>query len=270
MKFSVITSVYKNDKPEFVEIALDSIINQTVVPSEIILVVDGPISNELESLINTYEDNDIFKIVRLKDNHGLGKVLEIGVNAAKNELIARMDSDDIALPDRFSKQIRCFEEDETLSICGGAIAEFIDNPDNVVGYRICPTDDRAIKEFMKHRCGFNHMTVMFRKSAVLKAGNYQHWFWNEDYYLWLRMMLKGAKFKNLPDVLVNVRVGKDMYARRGGLKYFKSELALQNFMLSQHIIGLGTYSMNVIKRLIVQVLLPNSLRGWVFRTFARK
>lgn len=116
----------------------------------------------------------------------------------------------------------------------------------------------------------NHVTVMFRKSEVLKAGNYQDWFWNEDYYLWIRMRLAGCKFANVPEVLVNVRTGSDMYARRGGIKYFRSEKALQKYMLDNNVIGFSTYLMNVLKRFIVQVLLPNDIRGWVFRTFARQ
>ena len=114
------------------------------------------------------------------------------------------------------------------------------------------------------------MTVMFKKSDVEKVGSYVHWHYNEDYYLWLRMYLAGLKFANSKDVFVNVRVGKEMYGRRGGVKYFKSEAKLQKYMLDNGIIGFGTYTLNVAKRLIVQVLLPNRLRGWVFRKFARK
>lgn len=111
---------------------------------------------------------------------------------------------------------------------------------------------------------------MFRKNAVLKAGNYQDWFWNEDYYLWVRMLLKGCAFGNVSDTLVNVRSGADQYARRGGMKYFKSEKGIQRYMLDNHLINWGGYLNNVTKRLIVQVLLPNKIRGWVFRTFARE
>ena len=115
----------------------------------------------------------------------------------------------------------------------------------------------------------NQVTVMFKNSDVKEVGGYIDWFWEEDYYLWLRLYLAGKKFANIQDVLCNVRVGKEMYQRRGGLKYFRSEKALQKFMKENKIIGFGTYFANVTKRFIVQVLLPNKLRGWVFKKFAR-
>ena len=272
MNFSVIMSVYKNDKSEFVEIALDSIINQTLTPSEIILVVDGLITPELNKLLISYEKKypELFNVIRLQNNQGLGNALRLATESAQNELIARMDSDDTSAPDRFERQIRLFEVDPALSVVGGNMSEFIGSPDNIVAYRRVPLEDAEIKEYMKTRCPMNHVTVMFRKSEVLKVGNYQDWFWNEDYYLWIRMRLAGCKFANVPEVLVNVRTGSDMYARRGGIKYYRSEKALQKYMLDNNVIGFSTYFMNVLKRFIVQVLLPNDIRGWVFRTFARQ
>ena len=270
--FSVCMSVYKNDKPEYVIIALDSVINQSVKPAEIVLVVDGPVPVALNNLLDEYVEKylSLFNVIRLSENQGLGNTLKIAIEAAKYELIARMDSDDIAVSDRFEKQITCFLNDQRLSIVGGSISEFIETPDNIVGHRICPLTDKEIKIYMKSRCGFNHMAVMFKKSDVLRVGNYQHWHYNEDYYLWIRMMLAGCKFANLSDTLVNVRVGKDMSARRGGWKYFKSEASLQRYMWKHGIIGLDRYIYNVAIRFAVQVAMPNSLRGWVFRTFARK
>lgn len=270
--FSVCMSVYKNDKPAEVAVALGSLINQSASPTEIVLVVDGPIPTALSSVLDDFvgKYTDLFNIIRLPKNKGLGNALKLATEAAKYELIARMDSDDICLPGRFEKQLECFEQIPDLSIVGGTISEFIDTPDNVVGHRVCPLTDVEIKEYMKSRCGFNHMSVMFRKSEVLRVGNYQDWFWNEDYYLWIRMLLGGCKFANLPDVLVNVRVGKDMYARRGGWKYFKSEAKLQHYMWINGVIGNGRYLYNVAIRFAVQVAIPNSVRGWVFRTFARK
>ena len=116
----------------------------------------------------------------------------------------------------------------------------------------------------------NHVSVMYKKSAVQDAGGYLDWFWNEDYYLWIRMWLNGAKFANTGTVLVNVRVGEEMYQRRGGAKYFESEKRLQDYMLKHNMINKFMYLKNIIKRFVVQRLLPNKLRGWVFRTFARK
>ncbi len=181
-----------------------------------------------------------------------------------------MDSDDIAVKDRFEKQLRCFQEEPVLSICGGQIEEFIDDPENVVGKRIVPETDRELKEFLKRRCPFNHMTVMFKRQDVLSVGSYQDWFWNEDYYLWIRMARAGLTFANLPDTLVYARVGRQMYQRRGGKKYFQSEVELQKYMLENKLIDRATFIGNVVKRWIVQQALPDSLRGTVFRIFARK
>lgn len=270
-KFSVVMSVYKNDKPEWFDICLDSITNQTIKPNEIVLVVDGPISDNLHEVIDKYKEKFIglFKIIEFKDNKGLGIALKTAVENSKNELIARMDSDDVAVSTRFEQQLNYFEIKPEVDIVGGNIAEFIDDVQNIVGKRIVPSEDKDIKTYIKCRCPFNHMTVMFKKSSVLKSGNYQHWFWNEDYYLWIRMLLNNCKFGNISNVLVNVRVGKDMYARRGGIKYFKSEARLQRFMYQNNIIGFFRATVNIIERFILQVLMPNWLRAFVFKTLAR-
>lgn len=269
--FSVCISVYKNDHPLFFQEALNSVMEQTLPPAEIVLIVDGPIDSGIERVITQAKEKcPVLKVIYLEKNQGLGNALKIAVENATYDIIARMDSDDIALPSRFEKQMACFESDPQLSISGGAIAEFIDLPDNIVGIRECPLEDSSIKKYMKSRCGFNHVTVMFKKSEVLKAGSYKDWFWNEDYYLWIRMMQAGCKFSNLPDILVNVRVGKDMYARRGGRRYFNSEVALQKYMLNHHIISIPRFLYNILMRLVVQILLPRRLRGEVFQKLFRK
>lgn len=272
-KFSVVTSVYRNDKPEFVRVALDSmLVEQTLKPSEIVLVRDGSVPVDLERLLFEYEAkySDVMHIIRLDKNGGLGNALKLGVENATYSLVARMDSDDICLPKRFEKQVAYMAEHQECDIVGGQMTEFIGEPTNVVGKRVVPESNEAIYEYMKSRCALNHVTVMFRKDTILKVGNYQDWFWNEDYYLWVRMMMNKCVFANLSGVLVNVRSGEDQYARRGGMKYFKSEEGIQRLMLDNKLINRYEYSVNVAKRLIVQLLLPNWLRGWVFRTFARK
>lgn len=268
--FSVAMCVYGGDNAENFDVAVQSILNQTVSPSEVVLVVDGPIDRTLNDVIEKYERNFLlFKVLRLQENGGLGNALRIAVDNCSYELIARMDSDDIALPNRFEEQLRIFKSNPNLDIVGADISEFIGAEDNVVGYRRLPTQDLEIKKYLKHRCPFNHMTVMYKKCAVQQAGGYIDWFWNEDYYLWIRMLEQGAHFANTGTVLVNVRVGTDMYARRGGKEYFQSEVKLQKYMLNKKIIGYGTYCSNIVKRWIVQRCLPNSVRGWVFRKLAR-
>lgn len=270
MKFSVSMCVYGKDKPEWFETAVESILNQTKKPSEVVLVVDGPVPEELNRIIKKYETNEIFKVIKFSQNQGHGNARRAGLKACTNDLIALMDADDISNSDRFERQLKIFFENDKVSIVGGNICEFIDTPDNIVGYRNVPQHDKQIKEFMKTRCPMNQMTVMFKKKDIMSVGGYIDWYCEEDYYLWLRMAQENMIFENIPDILVNVRVGKEMYQRRGGWKYFKSEAKLQKYMLEKKIIGFNLFIVNVIKRLIVQVLLPNRIRGWVFQKFARE
>ncbi|MEA4964578.1 MAG: glycosyltransferase [Oscillospiraceae bacterium] len=268
--FSVSMCVYGGDNPEWFKIAVESIIHQTAQPNEVVLVVDGPVPDELNVVIKSYEQNPIFKIICLTKNQGHGNARRIGLEHCTYELVALMDADDISASDRFEKQLKRFSTDNNLTIVGGNIIEFIDSPDHAVGRRNVPGSDSAIKTYMKKRCPMNQMTVMFKKTEVQAVGGYIDWYCDEDYYLWLRLALKNAKFANVDDVLVNVRVGKEMYQRRGGKKYFTSEAKLQKFMLEKKVISFPQYCINVIKRLIIQVLLPNNLRGWVFQKFARE
>ena len=269
-KFSVSMCVYIKDNPEWFKTAVESILNQTVKPSEVVLVVDGPVNAQLDAVITHYENNPIFRVVRLSENVGHGKARRAGLTHCRYELVALMDADDISASNRFEKQLEMFEADESLAIVGSNITEFVEEPDNVVGARVVETDDAAIKADMKVRCPMNQMTVMFKKSIVDKVGGYLDWYCDEDYYLWLRMYLDGARFANLPDYLVNVRVGKEMYQRRGGKKYFLSEAKLQKYMYDNKVIGFIDFIVNVGKRFIVQIVLPNKLRSWVFKKFARK
>lgn len=262
--------VYNGDNPEWFKTAVESIINQTLPPDEIVMVVDGPVKDTLNDIITEYEKLPIFKVIRLEKNVGHGNARRKGLENCSNDLVALMDADDISLPERFEKQIALFAENPSLDIVGANITEFIDEPENIVGKRTVPQDDSQIKDYLKTRCPFNQVTVMFKKASVEKAGGYIDWFCEEDYYLWIRMYLANMRFANCSENLVNVRVGKDMYQRRGGLKYFKSEAKLQKYMLQNGVIGFGTFFSNVTKRLIVQVLLPNKIRGFVFKKFARE
>lgn len=269
--FSVCMSVYRNDKPDDFLLAVRSIYNQTVQPNEIVLVVDGPIPETLDNAIHTLQnENSLLKVVRLGNNMGHAIARQTGLDAATNNLCAVMDSDDIAVPDRFEKQLRAFEQHPDVSVVGGIIKEFIGTPDNVVGTRIVPENDADIKDYLKSRCPMNLVSVMVKKDDVMKVGGYQDWYCEEDYYLWIRLAQNGYKFYNIQDNLVNVRVGKEMYQRRGGWKYFKSEAKLQRYMLKHSVISQPKYLYNVLLRFAVQVVMPNWLRGWVFRTFFRK
>lgn len=271
--FSVAMCVYCKDHAEWFETALVSVLHQTVIPDEIVLVVDGPIPASLQQVIDKYVGiytDHFLNIIHFKENQGHGIARRAGLDACKNELVALMDADDISSSDRFEKQLTVFQADYTLDIVGGNISEFIDTPDNIVSKREVPSSNSDIKKYMKKKCPMNQMTVMFKKSSVAQVGGYIDWYCEEDYYLWLRMALANMKFANVSDILVNVRVGKTMYQRRGGKRYFLSEAKLQKYMLDNKVIGSYTYFINIVKRFIVQVLLPNRLRGWVFRKFARR
>lgn len=269
--FSVCMGVYQNDNSTNFLTAIRSVWRQTMVPSEIILVVDGPIGNNLENAIKEAENEiNVLRTIYLPHNMGHAIARQTALDAASNEIIAIMDSDDIANSSRFEKQIKYFEQDADLSVVGGQITEFVDSEDNVVGSRIVPQLDKEIKLYMKSRCPMNLVTVMFRKEHVKNVGGYIDWYCEEDYYLWIRMMLSGCNFTNLPDTLVNVRVGKEMYSRRGGMKYFNSEARLQRYMLKHKIISLPRYIYNVLGRFVLQVLFPNSIRGLIFQKLFRK
>lgn len=268
--FSVAMCVYGGDDPAWFHRAVSSVREQTVPPDEIVIVADGPVPDGIEEILAECEKCEVFRIIRLAENRGHGEARRVGIDACSHELVALMDSDDVSAADRFERQLWAFAKDESLSIVGGNITEFCGDEENIVGRRNVPESDREIKEYMKRRCPMNQVTVMFKKSHILNAGGYLDWYCEEDYYLWLRMSLAGMRFANIPKVLCNVRVGEDMYRRRGGVKYFLSEAKLQKYMLEKRIISAPTYAVNVLKRLIVQVLLPNRLRGWVFQKFARE
>ena len=269
--FSVCMSVYKNDHPQYFKKAVNSIYSsQTVKPEEIILVVDGPVPEIITDAINELvQEIPILQILELKQNMGHAIARQTGLEAAKNELIAIMDADDIAVPKRFELQLKIFESNPNISVVGGIINEFIDTPENIVGTRVCPEQDNDIKDYLKSRCPMNLVTVMFRKSDIQAVGGYKNWYCEEDYYLWIRLALAGYKFHNINENLVNVRVGQEMYRRRGGVRYFKSEARLQKYMYTNNLISFLRYLYNVLIRFVVQVMLPNSIRGLVFQKFAR-
>ena len=268
-KFSVSMCVYGGDNAQWFKTSVESVVNQTLVPNEIVLVVDGAVPDDLNTSIRKFEELKLFKVIRLETNQGHGIARKTGLDNCANELVAIMDADDICIRNRFEKQIEAFHNYPDLDIVGGMITEFIDTSDNVVGKRIVPLEDSEIKEYMQRRCPMNLVTVMFKKTSIEKVGGFIDWYCEEDYYLWLRMALANMKFRNVDDVLVNVRVGKEMYQRRGGVKYFKSEAKLQKYMFDNKIIGFPRYLINVTERLILQVLMPNKMRSFIFQKLAR-
>lgn len=270
-KYSVLMSTYKNDNPKYLQIAINSMLNQTIPPDQIVIVEDGEISDALHEIITDFKKRypHIFNIRRNEKNLGLGLSLRNGLKICRNEFVARMDADDIARVDRCEKQLQYMSEHPKVAVVGGQIQEFCGLPSDVIGKRTVPLADADIKVYMKKRCPFNHMTVMFKKSDIEAVGGYRHWLYNEDYYLWIRMALAGLMFANIQDILVDVRVEMDMYRRRGGSAYFKSEYGIQTLMLRKGIINPFRYTVNITERFVLQIILPNRLRSMVYKRFAR-
>ena len=279
-KFSVAMCLYAGDDAKHFDVAISSVVNQSVKPTEVVLTIDGPITEELEKVISSYriklKNNKIdFKQVRLLNNVGHGEARRVCLDSCSFNLIALMDADDISEPTRFERQLSYFSVNPEVAVVGGFITEFLSglsssDTSNKVGRRVVPLDDRGIKEYMKKRCPMNQVTVMFKRNEVAEVGGYMDWYCEEDYYLWIRLALSGKIFGNIPENLVNVRVGRDMYHRRGGWKYFKSEAGIQKLLYKNKIIGVSRYFLNVIERFAIQVVLPNNIRGWIFQKFARE
>jgi glycosyltransferase involved in cell wall biosynthesis len=270
VRFSVLISVYAKDSKEYFEQALDSIIHQTLRPDEILIIADGVLDEEVSLTIETYKKNfpQLINVHYLQENVGLGETMKLGVKLCKYDVIARMDSDDIAKSNRFEEQIKYLKANPQVDIVGTYISEFIEHPSNILSHRKVPISDIEIKKFAKRRSPFNHMTVMFKKEAILRAGNYQKFPLLEDYFLWIRLIHNDIIAHNIPQSLVYARIGKEMFKRRGGRKYFLSEVKLQLFMYKMKYINLFELSSNLFIRLIVR-LLPNTLRAMTYKVFLR-
>ena len=263
-------SLYYKEKPEYFSQCMKSILSQTVLPEQIVIVKDGPLNAELDAELDKWLalNPDLYSIVPLEKNQGLGLALAEGILHCRNELIARMDTDDIAVKSRFEKQLKEFSLDPELDICGSNISEFEGNPQNIVSKRIVPLHDDDIKRYQKYRDSFNHMTVMYRKSMVLKAGNYQSCLLMEDTLLWVHMIQAGAKCKNIEEPLVLVRVGNDMYERRGGWEYFLKYREGKKKVLETGYISFFDYTYAVSIQLIV-ALIPNKMRSNIYKRHLR-
>ena len=262
---SVLMSIYKKENPRFVAECFDSLLAQTVPADEWVVVEDGPLTDGLYEVLGRYEAEHpgLMHRVPLAENQGLGLALRHGVTECSHELIARMDTDDVCDPTRFERQLACFEANPELDICGSHISEFETSPDEVVDVRRVPLNDASIRRYQRMRDGFNHVTVMFRKSAVLRAGNYQHALLMEDSLLWANMFLTGARGMNIDDYLVHVRVGSDMYERRGGFNYFKKYRKGRRQILETGFITRGDYITSLAVQLVV-ALVPNRVRRLIF------
>ena len=269
MPFSVILSIYYKESPLFLRESLDSLFSQTVCPDEVILVKDGPLGDELDNVIDSYVTRyPYLKVLSLVTNRGLGKALNEGLKYCSHELVARMDTDDIAMPERFEKQLAVFKKYPDIDVVGAWINEFEDNVSNIKSVRKLPELPDDIRQFAKRRNPINHPVVMFRKSAVLAAGGYRHFPLFEDYYLWIRMLMNGAKFYNIQESLLYFRFSSEMFKRRGGWKYMINELHFLQMMRQMHFISFSQFIQNLFVRFSIR-LIPNSLRAIIYTKLIR-
>lgn len=269
--YSVLIPVYYKENPEFFKQSLDSVINQTVFPNEIVIVKDGKLTEDLDNIINFYSNkyNNLFNIVSIEKNVGLGKALNIGMKACKNNIIARMDSDDISLPNRCEQQLKVFDLFSDIGIVGCSVNEFDGSIDNITSSRVLPENHEDIVSFSKKRCPFNHPSVMYKKNLVENAGGYKHFIYFEDYFLWIRMINNGVKCYNIKAPLLFMRAGNDMYKRRGGFSYFKNAFSFRKYLLKIKYCSLYDFIFSVTAQFFICII-PNSIRQKIYKKILRK
>ncbi|GAB7021072.1 glycosyltransferase [Halostagnicola bangensis] len=269
--FSVLIAVYGGDEPEHVRDALKSIFDQTVVPNEVLVVGDGPLPDQLQNVLSDMKSAhpETMRVVSLEENEGLGAALKTGVENCSNDIVARMDADDIALRDRFERQLEYFLENPDIDVLGGYVAEFDTDPDEIDRVRTVPTDPDEVRDRASTRNPINHPTVMFDRNAVVTAGNYRPLRSMQDYELWVRMITQGYTVSNLPEVLVKCRAGSDFYNRRGGLSYARLEVYLQREFSRMGAVSFPRMLLNIAARVPLRIA-PKSFRSAVYRTFLRE
>ncbi|MDU6552955.1 glycosyltransferase [Finegoldia magna] len=263
-------SVYYKERPEYLRQAMESIFNQTVLTNDFVLICDGPLTEELDAVINEFKHihEDILNVYRIENNVGLGNALNLGISKCKNELVARMDSDDISRKQRCEKQLEIFEKDDSIDIVSGTIEEFVGDIKNVKSCRNLPEKNQDIIKFAKSRSPFNHACIMYKKNKVIEAGSYKDFYFLEDYYLWIRMLNSGCQGYNIQEPLLWVRAGNDMYKRRSGIKYVKSQKNLLTYMKKIGFINKFEFIIGVLIRTCVS-LSPNLLRKYLYNNFLR-
>ena len=270
MGFSVLMSVYQKEKPEYLREALQSVIHQSMVPQEIVLMQDGRLTDGLYQVIDeTKREYPGFKTFEIAENGGLGRALAKGVGLCENELIARMDTDDIAVPDRFACQYGYMMEHPQVAVTGGFMEEFDEQDASCCRLKTMPEQMPEIRKYARYRNPLNHMTVMFRKENILKAGNYRHFPYLEDYDLWSRMLARGAQFYNIQQVFVRARTSRELYARRGGGSYCRQYLKLRKQQYEEGLLGFGEYQIARILTVGMTVQ-PSRLRKEVYQKILRK
>ncbi|MCS3856504.1 glycosyltransferase involved in cell wall biosynthesis [Salinibacter ruber] len=268
--FSVLLTTYEGDTPQELDAALDSTINQTRPPEEIVLVKDGPLTEELTAVVDSYVDRypDLFSIHRLRENRGRGAAAAIGLKHCTNDLVGIMSADDVNVSNRFERLINFLKDNPEVDVVGGFIAEFDEELDEEIDTREVPTDPEDIRQFALRRCPMNEVTVMFRKNAVLNVGGYRGLDKMEDYDLWVRLLVNGSTLANIPEVLVHVRTGEGFSSRRGGFKYAREEIRQQIEFFKWGFLSFPRFIANVVTRVPLR-LVGNSIRDKLYKIIAR-
>ncbi|MDE5714596.1 MAG: glycosyltransferase [Anaeroplasmataceae bacterium] len=269
MNFSVLMSIYYKEKADYLESCLESLANQTQKATEWVIVQDGPIGKDLQMVIDKYKSlgNNIID-VKLEKNQGLGLALREGIMHCNYEIVARMDTDDIARKDRFEIQLK-FLLENNLDVCSSHIKEFEEDPSKIIAERKVPLSHNEIIKYQKKRSAFNHMAVMFKKESVLSAGNYKHCPLMEDDMLWVDMILNGAICGNINDYLVFARTNQAMIVRRGGFSYFKKyRKARKQIYKTGYISYFQYFKTNFIQFFIC--IMPGFMRKLIFFKFLHK
>ena len=270
MSYSVLMSVYIKEKAEYLIESMNSIFNQTVKTNDFVLVCDGPLNDELNNVIcdMKVKFGSTLNIIRLERNVGLGRALNIGLKQCKNDLVARMDSDDVSFPNRCEKQLMVFKNNPSCTVVSGIVEEFENSIDNVINKRIVPETNYDIIKFAKRRNPFNHPCVMYKKECIEKVGGYKDFYLLEDYYLWIRLINNGFEGYNIQEPLLYMRAGSGMYKRRGGIKYAISQIKLLLFMRRIKFISFFQFFMFTLSRIIVAII-PTSMRKIIFKMLLR-
>lgn len=269
-KYSVYMPVYFKEKAECLKKSVDTLLNQTLPPSEFVIVEDGKLTDELYKIIDNFvkEYPDIFKIIVLPENVGSGEASRIAVINCTNDYIVRMDSDDISMPNRCELEMKFLKEHSDYDMVGSNTAEFINDITNIISSRTMPETNEDIIKFAKKRCPYIHTSMMMKKSMVLKAGNYENRRFAEDYDLWVRMIQAGAKGYNIQENLVYMRANETFYARRGGKKVLKDMLSLRKKFYRSKFISFPQYMEGNIIHTVV-CYMPDGMRTWFYKTFLR-
>lgn len=269
--YTVLMSVYRKERPEYLKLSIQSMLDQTAPPDEFILIKDGPLTVELDAVVDYYDKKHpgLFTIISNEKNLGLGPALAKGIVASRNELIARMDSDDVSDKTRCEKQLAEFERNPNLEMVGSFEAEFIGEKDNIVSIHRVPEKHSDIAKFMRRRCAILHPTVMYKKSAVIRSGNYHSVPLYEDYDLFARMILEyNVCSYNIQESLYYIRTSEDFFKRRGGLKYAKTVLKFKWGQYQKGYMSLDDFCISGLGQAIV-CLVPNKIRKWIYVSFLR-